>query len=421
MRLSGLLLSVGILMGLGACAGVPAHHPVPEAEASKAVVEGFPANIRFWADESPAFAGTIVGERLDEYRAANADYFKAHGSYPPLNYLAISGGANDGAFGAGFLSGWYTSGTRPDFEMVTGISTGALIAPYVFVGAQDEDRLRNLYTNTSTTGIFQSSLFSVLEGLSGGLAVTDNAPLVKMIDANVTPELVTAIAAEQKKGKRLFIGTTNLEAQRGVIWDIGAIASSGNPKALDLIREIILASVSVPGVFAPVFIHVQVGDRHYDEIHADGGLVSQVFIYPLKLKRSVIDEFDRYHLERRLYVLRNGKIVPEYDPQKLSLFGLTSRSLETFTKYQGLGDLYRLYIASKRDGMDFNLVYIPDSFDAVSKQLFDPAYMRKLYDAGYTLGLQADSAWKKQPPGVEYEPETTGDSDQQMDKPSHEK
>ncbi|HEV2332255.1 MAG TPA: hypothetical protein VGV16_03760, partial [Gammaproteobacteria bacterium] len=212
---------------------------------------------------------------------------------------------------------------------------------------------------------------------------------------------------EQKKGKRLFIGTTNLEAQRGVIWDIGAIASSGNPKALDLIRQIILASVSVPGVFAPVFIHVQVGDKHYDEIHADGGLVSQVFIYPLKLKRSVIDEFDRYHLERNLYVLRNGKIVPEYDPQKLSLFGLTSRSLETFTKYQGLGDLYRLYIASKRDGMDFNLVYIPDSFDAVSKQLFDPAYMRKLYDAGYTLGLHADSAWKKQPPGVEYEPETS--------------
>ena len=410
MRLSGLLIMSGVILtGLGACAGVPAHHPVPEAEVSQAVVEGFPANIRFWADESPAFAGAIVSERLAEYRAANADYFKAHGSYPPLNYLAISGGANDGAFGAGFLSGWYTSGTRPDFEMVTGISTGALIAPFVFIGTQYDGKLRTLYTNTATNGIFDSSLFSVLEGLTGGLAVTDNAPLVKMIDENITPDVMAAIAAEHKKGKRLFIGTTNLEAQRGVIWDIGAIANSGNPKALDLIRKIILASVSVPGVFAPVFIGVDAGGKHYDEIHADGGLVSQVFIYPLKLKRSVIDLLNRYGTERHLYVLRNGKIVPQYDPQKLSLFGLTSRSLETFTKYQGLGDLYRLYIASQRDGMDFNLVYIPDSFDAESKQLFDPAYMSRLYDVGYTLGLHADDAWVKQPPGVEYEPESEGE------------
>src|SRR5579863_4536000 len=155
-----------------------------------------------------------------------------------------------------------------------------------------------------------------------------------MIDDNITPVVMAAIAAEHKKGKRLFIATTNMEAQRGVIWDIGAIANSGNPKALELIRKIILASVSVPGIFEPVFIDVQVGDQHYDEIHADGGVVNQVFIYPLKLKRSVIDAFNHYHLERRLYVLRNGKVVSQYAPLQLSLFGLTSRSLETFTKYK---------------------------------------------------------------------------------------
>jgi hypothetical protein len=396
-----------MLMVLGACAGVPAHHPVPAAAESKAVVSGFPADIRFWADESPAFADSIISERLAEYTAAHADYYQAHQSYPPLNYLAISGGANDGAFGAGFLSGWSASGSRPDFAIVTGVSTGALIAPFVFIGPQYDGELRKLYTNTSTNGIFESSLFKVLQGLSGGLAVTDNAPLVKMIDANITPDVVAAIAAEHRKGKRLFIGTTNMEAQRGVIWDIGAIASSGNPAALGLIRKIVLASVSVPGIFEPVFIGVQVGDKHYDEIHADGGVVNQVFIYPLKLKRSVIDAFNRYHLERRLYVLRNGKIVPQYAPLQLSLFGLTSRSLETFTKYQGLGDLYRLYLSSQRDGVDFNLVYIPDTFDAQSKQLFDPAYMSQLYDTGYSLGLHADQAWQKKPPGIDYIDEAT--------------
>jgi hypothetical protein len=408
MRFPGPLILITSLTGLCACVGVPAHHPVPEPLTSQAVVPGFPANIRFWADESPAFAEAIVSARVDQYRAAHADYYQAHGSYPPLNYLAISGGANDGAFGAGFLSGWATSGKRPDFELVTGVSTGALIAPFVFIGTQYDDRLRRLFTNTSTNGIFESSLFKVLQGLTGGLALTDNTPLVKMIEANITPDVMAAIAAEDKKGKRLFIGTTNMEAQRGVIWDIGAIASSGNPDALKLIRKIILASVSVPGVFEPVFIDVQAGGKHYDEIHADGGVVSQVFVYPLKLKRSVIDEFRRYDLERHLYVLRNGKIAPQYAEQQLSLFGLTSRSLETFTKYQGLGDLYRLYIASLRDGIDFNVVYIPDSFDAESKQLFDPAYMSKLYDVGYSLGMHADAAWQKKPPGVDYEDETSG-------------
>lgn len=408
MRSPTAIVLAATLLGLSACSSVPEHHPVPAAESSLAVVTGFPADIRFWADEAPPFADAIVSERLDQYRATYADYYQAHGEYPPQNYLAISGGADDGAFGAGFLSGWSASGTRPDFTMVTGVSTGALIAPFVFIGTKYAEKLRDLYTNTSTNGIFHSSFFSVLEGLTGGLAVTDNGPLVKMIDANITPEVMADIAAENKKGKRLFIATTNMEAQRGVIWDIGTIANSGNPDALNLIRKIILASVSVPGIFAPVFFNVQVGDKHYDEIHADGGVVSQVFIYPLKIKRSVIDEFSRYHLQRRLYVLRNGKIVPQYDAQELSLFGLTRRSFETFTKNQGLGDLYRLYVAAKRDGMDFNLVYIPDSFNAESKQLFDPVYMSKLYQVGYSLGEHADTAWQKTPPGVDYEDETTG-------------
>jgi len=408
MRFPGHLLSGALLIGLGACSSVPAHHPVPAPLTSQAVVTGFPANIRFWADASPEFADTIINERLEQYRAAHADYYLAHQAYPPLNYLAISGGANDGAFGAGFLSGWSASGTRPDFEMVTGVSTGALIAPFVFVGSQYDDKLRQLYTNTSTNGIFKSSVFSVLQGLTGGLAVTDNGPLVKMIGENITPDVMAAIAVEHRKGKRLFIGTTNMETQRGVIWDIGAIANSGNPDALNLIRKIILASVSVPGVFEPVFIDVQVGDRHYDEIHADGGVVAQVFIYPLKLKRSVIDAFNRYQLVRRLYVLRNGKIEPQYKTQDLSLFGLSSRTLETFTKYQGLGDLYRLYLEMTRDGVDFNLVHIPDSFDAQSKQLFDPDYMSKLYELGYSMGQHADTAWQKKPPGIDYVDETTG-------------
>jgi hypothetical protein len=391
---------------LSACSTLGSHIAVPSVLSSPAVVDGFPENIRFWADEPPAFADSIITERINAYRAAHADYYRAHGTYPPLNYLAISGGANDGAFGAGLLSGWSASGTRPDFELVTGVSAGALIAPFVFIGPRYDGELQSLFTTTSSDGIAESNLLGVLSALTGGLSITNSRPLADKISKTVTPEVMAEVAAQHRKGKRLFIATTNLEAQRGVIWDIGAIASSGNPNALKLIHQIILASASVPGFFQPVFIDVQAGGKHYTEIHVDGGVVSQLFIYPIRIPRSVVDQFLRNHLERHLYVIRNGKAVPEYQSLKPNFFALSRRSIETLTKYDGLGDLYRLYLMSKRDGIDYHVIYIPESFSEESRELFDPAYMRKLFDAGEAIGKRAVIPWAESPPGLDYQAAT---------------
>lgn len=392
---------------LAACSTAPFHKAVPEVDADKAVVEGFDSNIRFWADESPPNIGNLVMERISAYRAAHADYFKANGSYPPLHYLAISGGAYDGAFGAGLVNGWTASGKRPDFAIVTGISTGALIAPFVFIGPQYDDEVKRLFTTATTDSILQSTVFDVIDWVTGGLSLTDSAPLEKRIAETITPEIMEQIAREHKRGKRLFIGTTNMEAQRGVIWDIGAIASSGNPGALKLIHKVLLASASIPGVFRPVFFDVTVGDKHYSEIHADGGVVSQVFIYPLKLQRSVIEEFLKYKLERHVYVVRNSKISPEYEAIEPNFFTLAQRSIQTLTKYDGIGDLFRLYVGTQRDGIDFNLIYIPASFNEESKELFDPVYMGKLFELGYKIGAQPQVPWVKTPPGAEYVPGMT--------------
>ena len=231
---------------LGACSSITAHHPVPASFSSEAIVAGFPEKIRFWADEAPASTPEFITEWITAYRAANADYFLAHNAYPPLDYLAISGGANDGAFGAGFLSGWSASGTRPDFELVTGVSAGAIIAPFVFIGPKYDDKLRDLFTRTASGGIFERSMFSVFDVITGGLSLTNTKPLAKKIEENFTQEIINEVAAEHRKGKRLFISTTNVEAQRGVIWDIGAIANSGSPDALKLFHQILLASASVP-------------------------------------------------------------------------------------------------------------------------------------------------------------------------------
>lgn len=386
---------------LNACAAIPQHYGVPEQKTNQTQVKDFPDTIRFWADEAPKGYTDMIATRSAIYREQNKDYFKAHGSYPPLHYVAISGGAYDGAFGAGLLAGWSKSGTRPEFTLVTGVSTGALIAPFVYIGQKYDKKLEEIYTNTTTNNILITSVWGFLDGITGGLSLVDSSPLEHSIKTNITKKVMAEIAAENKKGKRLYIATTNMEAQRGVIWDIGEIASSGNPKALNLIHKIMLASASIPGVFSPVFIDVTAGNTHYTEMHVDGGVTAQVFAYPIKQAKETIEQLTRYHIPRNLYIIRNSKITPEYknlDPWALTL---SARSLETLIKYQGIGDLYRLYVATQRDGINYHLATIPADFKEKSNELFDQNYMTKLYHVGYQMG-QNPHVWMTTPPGVEY-------------------
>ena len=389
------------LLVLSGCSAMPMHRPVPEEKLEQAALTGYPPSIRFWADEAPPDILPRIRQRLSAYREANHDFFLRHGHYPPLHYLAISGGAYDGAFAAGLLSGWNDSGRRPDFALVTGVSAGALIAPFVFAGAHHDHQLRDLFTRSDSSAIFETSMAQVIDGLTGGLAVTNSAPLAQKIQQNITPELIQEIAARHRAGRRLFIGTTNLEAQRGVIWDIGEIANSGNPGSLALIHRIMLASASVPGLFEPVFFDVQAGNERFTEIHTDGGVTAHVFMYPLRIQRSVIDEFERYSLQRHLYVIRNSKVIPEYEALDPGLFSLSRRSIETLTKYHSIGDLYRLYVGAQRDGVDYNLAVIPASFNVRPHELFDPAYMSALFEVGYRMGEKPDP-WQKKPPGADY-------------------
>jgi len=392
------------LLLTAACSSVPTHLPLSEADSDKAQIEGYGPEIRFWADEAPKNTYDLIMRRIMDYREHHADYYKKNKKYPDLNYLAISGGAYDGAFGAGLLNGWTVAGTRPDFTLVTGVSTGALIAPFVFVGPKYDATIKELFTTTNSDNVFMTSLVDVLDGVTGGLALTDSTPLQNKIKQFITPDLMSEIAREHRKGRRLFIGTSNLEAQRGVIWDIGAIANSGNPTALNLIHQVMLASAAIPGAFSPVFIDVKVGDKQYSEMHVDGGVTAQTFLYPIKIRRSVVQQFIKSGLKRHVYIVRNSKITPEYKIIDPGFFAITRRSIETIAKNEGLGDLYRLYLSTQRDGIDYNLAYIPSSFQAEPKELFDPEYMSKLFDVGYDWAMRPD-AWEKTPPGLIYAPE----------------
>ncbi len=258
--------------------------------------------VRFWGDALPENYDQIVAEIIDQLKINRPELTKRR-SNATTEYLAISGGGSDGAFGAGLLVGWSDAGTRPQFEMVTGISTGALAAPFAYLGSGYDRQLRQMYTAYTTSQIARPQF---LAGILGGSSLSDNSRLADMIARYVDANMLRQIAIEHAKGRRLLIGTTDLDAQRPVVWDMGAIASSGHPEALPLFRKILLASAAIPGLFPPVFIDVVAGGKRWKEMHVDGGVTGQVFFLPSQIMFAPLDKKYGLYSKRNLYIIRNG-------------------------------------------------------------------------------------------------------------------
>ncbi len=379
---------------LGACS-TPHRNPVPEDLAATAGVAGMPT-VRFWgdtADESLLERYMLSLER--EMRAAGVDSIAA---LPDAHFLALSGGGSDGAFGAGLLCGWTERGDRPSFKIVTGISTGALIAPFAFAGPEYDHVLRDVYTNISTRDIARQR--SLLSSLTSD-AATDVEPLRALVERYVDQAFIDKVAEESRRGRLLFIGTTNMDAQRPSMWAMGAIAASGHPDAIQLFRDIMIASASIPAVFPPVMIEVQGADgKIYDEMHCDGGVTSQVFLYPASFSFNELPDEAAVRRKRHVYVIRNAQLSASHKNIERSIFPIAGRAISTLIKTQGVGDLYRIYLGTQRDGIEYNLAYIPESFTVDSKEAFDPEYMRPLFQLGFDLAKEG-YPWAKAPPGFE--------------------
>ena len=380
------------------CATIAPRNVLPQANAGQIELEGF-HNIRFWGDASARDIQAIMRAELPKSEARLSSGIERHPQ--ASNLLAISGGAEDGAFGAGLLVGWSDAGTRPVFDLVTGVSSGALIAPFVFLGREHDGQLRDIFTKYGRRDIFTYNVHGLIEGS----ALADDSPLAKLIEKYVDDAFLQEIARARVKGRILLIGTTNLDTQRPVLWDMGRIAMSSDRDALGLFRKILLASATLPGVFPPVRIQVRVGGRSYDELHVDGGVTRQVFIAPSIFSFVAHDERPgRPATKPRLYVVRNGKIDPEWQSVSENVVSITQRSISTLIKNQGIGDLYRIYSITKRDGIDFNLASIPPDFSETSEEPFDQKYMVALFDRGYNLASH-NYSWVKAPPGMELGPQ----------------
>jgi len=279
--------------------------------------------------------------------------------------------------------------------MVTGISTGALTAPFAFLGADYDAVLKAVYTTTRTEDVaLTHNVVNILRGDS----LSDTEPLKQLIRHYMTDEVIDAIAIEHKKGRRLLLGTMNLDAARSVIWNIGAIAASHHPEKANLIHEIMRASAAIPIAFPPVLISVEADGQQYDEMHVDGSVGSQVFVYPAAINWRKITKRLKVKGKPRVFVIRNAYIEPNYNGVNRDFLPIATRSIDVLLRSSGTGDLYQIYALCRRDGNEFNLAYIPTDFTEESTEGFDPVYMTKLYKRGYDMAYKG-FPWENGPPG----------------------
>ena len=393
MHRTGWFAGIVVILILSGCAGLVRKQAVPDELTASAVVPGF-ADVRYRVgidDEA------LLEEALDSFRRETA-YLEAtgySGALPPVNFLAVSGGGDQGAFGAGLLNGWSAAGDRPEFKLVTGVSTGALIAPFAFLGPEYDDRLKKFYTTLSPSDIVKKrSIFAALVEDALG----DNTPLQKLIEKAVDQAVLDDIAHEYEKGRLLFIATTDLDARQSVLWNMTRIATSESPGALDLFHAIMIASAAIPGAFPPMMIEVEADGQRYQEMHVDGGTMSQVFVYPPSLHLKALSRERHVTRERNVYVIRNARLDPEWASVERRAMDIAGRAISSLIQTQGIGDLYRIYLVTQRDGTNFNLAYIPESFNAPHREEFDSEFMRTLFQTGFDMAVKG-YPWEKAPPG----------------------
>jgi patatin-like phospholipase len=390
-HLSALVLGATLLSA--GCATPKRLEAVPRDLQDRAQIPGM-AGVRSWGDRLNAELMADLSESVVRERKALGVADDA--PLPPTNFIAISGGGANGAFGAGLLCGWSEAGNRPQFKVVTGISTGALTAPFAFLGTSSDPQLREVYTTLSTKDICEKRSF--MAALWDD-ALADNKPLCDLLPKYVDEKMMKAIADEYHKGRLLMISTTDLDALRPVVWNIGKIAASGDPHALELIRKVMIASAAIPGAFPPVMIDVDVDGKHYQEMHVDGGATAQVFLYPPSF--SLVKEAASRAIgsrERHVYVIRNSRLDPEWSDTNRLTLDIVGRAVGSLIQTQGVGDLYQLMLCAKRDKTDLNIAFIPASFQEVPKEAFDKEYMNKLFNTGYEMARKGYQ-WSKSPPG----------------------
>lgn len=350
---------------LTACSALPRREAPPELFSSAKPV-GFPREVRFLSTDRPSVERGSAAA-LQRMRQSSKDGI--------VRALALSGGGAGGAFGAGALVGLSRRNERPQYDVVTGVSAGALIAPFAFLGPEWDPQLIEAFTRGAGKDMSLHGFLSLRFG-----AARRSAALRALVDRYVTRDLIEAVAREAGRGRILWVATTDLDKEETVIWDMGAIATRGGEPARQLFRDVLVASASIPGVFTPVLIHVEEAGVAYDEMHVDGNASTSFFIAPVAAYFALLDE---QSLEgARVYVMINGQIIdaPETTPNR---FGpVVARTFSVALKHMSRAQVVSVNQFAEKYRMSVQSTYLPFDYPEYSPADFRASTMRPLFEYG---------------------------------------
>lgn len=385
-------LGVALLFMLSGCAG--GRFSPPSAGDSMRLHWGA-VNI----DYSDASSESIFSDEAIRAAEEFVEEFRRTNPSEPIPYriLALSGGGSRGAYGAGVLDGWTAAGTRPEFDVVTGISTGALQATAAFLGA-DYDGLLAAFNNVENDDIFTSAGTTAL---ISSASLYDTTPLKALLVKLLDEETINAVAAEYKKGRHLFIGTTNLDANAFTTWNMGKIASSDRPDRFQVYRDVVLASASFPVAFPPVYFPITTAQgKTYYQMHVDGGARESVFVFAFlaELKQQLRDlglDWDK-DINPQIYIVYNGKLFSSqtYQPVQPNTFSIAMRSIESLSRKNTAASIYYIWSAGLVHGASVSLAFIPKDYDLTKLDVleFNPEEMRRLFQFGHEQSVN-NTAW----------------------------
>lgn len=388
-----LIAGAYLVLLLPGCATLP-REPVPAHLTFSASIPGMPGARAEAGERSAAMERDFLQSLKDESAADFPADANGETLYP---YLALSGGGAYGAFGAGFLNGWTATGRRPVFKIVTGVSTGALMAPFAYLGPRYDEVLKRVYTTTTREDIFTAG--SPIAALLRRDSLAKNAPLAALIERHVDAALLREVAAAHRSGRRLYMGTVNLDSRRFVVWNMGLIATYANEQALELFRKVMLASSSIPIAFPPVLMDVVADGQHYDEMHVDGFVGANVFV-----NVGIFDTSDLYRRAGKnahddIFVIHNGQLHTPPAPTERSLRGIAVRVIDTSGRSTVVGDLFREFAFAQRNGSGFHWITIDRSVVLGDALSFDPIVMMQWYAEG-ERAARAGPEWHTLPPGI---------------------
>ena len=366
----GTVLWVCSLMLLGGCVTVARRAP-PPSTISQAEPVGYASRVRLVTTDLAGFTHGAPAFLQGLRRAAAGRR---------IRILALSGGGSNAAFGAGALVGLSEAHARPRFELVTGVSAGAIIAPFAFLGPAWDAQLQAAIADSRGHPPVGSLVWRMMVLLMAPLGWRGHDPLLDFVDRQITPAMLRAIAREDAKGRRLIVATTDLDSQQTVLWDMGAIAARGGKRALELFRKVIVASASVPGVFPPVLISVRDGTHRYEELHVDGGVTAPLFIFPVA---AVLRPQDLAPLRgAEVDVIVNGKLAAVPTETSVNTIEVLSRSLSVEVISRTRAAIVELLDMARQLDMQLRMTEIPPGFPFGTGFDFGPRHTQALFSYG---------------------------------------